>query len=187
MIAGYALNHCQHKFSASGPHGSGVVPSHIFYLKVRMFKFLRNTAVVICLLFSFAAITASASVWAIVQTQKAIHASAALASKAIQHKKVIAETAKHHKRQLLRQKAKARLRRIAVAVPVAGFAAAAYFEEKDRRAWLASNPGQSNGDYACEMAALTTEVTDDVLAGLPVNIQLPSWAIPECDIEPSKQ
>lgn len=148
-----------------------------------MFKFLRNTTVVICLLFSFATITVSASVWAIVQTQKAVTVSAALASKAVQHRKALATMTKRHKRQLTRQKATGRLRRIAVAVPLAGIAATAYFEEKDRRAWLALNPGQTNNDYACEMAELTTEIAGDFLARLPVSIQLPSWAIPDCNAE----
>ncbi|EPX84762.1 hypothetical protein [Salipiger mucosus] len=54
-------------------------------------------------------------------------------------------------------------------VPVAGIAAAAYFEKKDRRAWLAENPGKTSADYACEIAEL------------PMEISLPDGVIPECE------
>lgn len=140
-----------------------------------MFKFLRNRAVVICLLFSFASMTIATSVWAIVQTQKATAASAALASKVAQHKK-----------QIFRQNAKSRLKRIAVAIPFAGAAAGWYFEERERKEWLAANPGKTSGDYICEMAAATAEVASEVLAGQPKLIQFFSWDISSCDEEELK-
>jgi hypothetical protein len=79
--------------------------------------------------------------------------------------------------------AKARLRRIATAVPIVGLGAAGYFEERDRRDWLDANPGKTNADYACEIAELTASVMDEVLAELPMITQLPEWAMPECDGE----
>ncbi|WP_050527022.1 hypothetical protein [Pseudorhodobacter aquimaris] len=149
-----------------------------------MFKFLRSTLLVIVLLVSLAALAASATIWAITQTQNAIEMSAKLASSAVramQHQNEVLALKSQHKRQLMRQKAAGRLKRIVVAVPVVGFVAAGYFEEKDRRSWLADNPGKTNSDYACELAEISAEVADDVLAGLPVDIQLPDWAIPTCD------
>jgi hypothetical protein len=95
--------------------------------------------------------------------------------------KAVAAQAVQNRRQIARLAAKARLRRIVTAVPLVGLGAVGYFEERDRREWLEANPGKTNADYACEIAELTTEVMDEVLAGMPMDIQLPGWAVPECE------
>lgn len=98
--------------------------------------------------------------------------------------KAVAAQAIQSRQQIARLKAKARLRRIATAVPLVGLGAAAYFEENDRREWLDANPGKTNADYACEIAELTTEVMGEVMAELPMAVHLPQWAMPECEVEP---
>lgn len=97
--------------------------------------------------------------------------------------KAVATQAVQNRKQIARLAAKARLRRIVTALPLAGMVVAAYFEERDRREWLEANPGKTNADYACEVAELTTEVMDEVLAGMPMEIQLPDWVVPECEKE----
>jgi len=94
--------------------------------------------------------------------------------------KAIATQAVQNRKQIARLKAKARLRRVVVAVPVVVVGAAAYFKEKDRKQWLADNPGKSSLDYGCAIGSVTVEVLDEVLAELPVQVSLPSFAIPEC-------
>lgn len=83
-------------------------------------------------------------------------------------------------KKIAKLKATARLKRAVTAIPVVGIGAAGYFEESERREWLASNPGKTNADYACEIAELTSEVLDKVVSELPMNVKLPSWAIPDC-------
>ncbi len=97
--------------------------------------------------------------------------------------KYVATQAIQHRQQIARLKAKARLKRAVIAVPIFGLGAVAYFEERDRREWLDANPGKTNADYVCEIAELTASVMDEVLAELPMGTQLPEWAMPECEIE----
>ena len=139
-----------------------------------MLGLLRNSTFVILLIGSLTSLAVSASIWAISQTMRVATLSKSVATQAVQNR-----------RQIARLAAKARLRRIVAAVPLAGIAAAGYFEERDRREWLEANPGKTNADYACQVAELTTEVMDEVLAGMPMEIQLPGWAVPECETEPT--
>jgi hypothetical protein len=141
---------------------------------MKLLRLLRNTTFVLFLIVSLASLAISTSIWAVSQTMRVAALSKAVATQAVQNR-----------RQIGRLAAKARLRRIVAAVPLAGIAAAGYFEERDRREWLEVNPGKTNADYACEVAELTTEVMDEVLAGMPMEIQLPEWAVPECVTEPT--
>ena len=70
-----------------------------------------------------------------------------------------------------RTKAKARLRRAVVMVPVAGIAAVGYFEEQDFQEWKEQNPGLDRSDYACEVSQVSAEVIDDMLQGLPAQVR----------------
>lgn len=86
-----------------------------------------------------------------------------------------------------RTKAKARLRRMVVMVPVAGIAAAGYFEEQDYQEWKAQNPGLGRTDYACEVSRVSADVIDDMLQGLPEDVR-PSREfllskLPDCTAE----
>lgn len=66
-----------------------------------------------------------------------------------------------------RAKAKARLRRIVASVPIAGIAAAGYFERRDFLEWQTENPNGTFEDYSCEVARLSADVIDEVLQELP--------------------
>jgi len=93
-----------------------------------------------------------------------------------------------HRKQLTKEvtrtKAKARLRRAVVAVPIAGIAATAYFEEQDFQEWLIENPDSTRREYACSIATLSAEVVDEVLQELPKTLRpAPETVlsiVPEC-------
>ncbi|WP_299303959.1 hypothetical protein [uncultured Litoreibacter sp.] len=71
------------------------------------------------------------------------------------------------KKAVSKEKAKARLRRVLVAVPVAGVAAAGYFEYAQYQKWLEENSGGEFNGYAAEVGSDTQEVADEVLQELP--------------------
>ena len=83
---------------------------------------------------------------------------------ALKHRKDISKA-------VAKTKAKARLKRALVMVPIAGIAAGAYFEEQDYREWKQQNPNGNRQDYACEIAALTAEVLDELLQEIPDNLR----------------
>jgi hypothetical protein len=144
---------------------------------MKLLRLLQNTTFVLFLIVSLTSLTSLAvlaSIWAVNQTMRVVTMSKAAITQVAQNR-----------RQIARLAAKARLRRIVTSVPLAGLAAVGYFEERDRREWLEANPSKTNADYACEVAELTAEVMDEVLAELPWNIQLPGWAVPECEREPT--
>ena len=85
---------------------------------------------------------------------------AAAASKAALHKKQLSKA-------VAKERAKARLKRLVVAIPVAGTAAAIAFEASDAANWLEENPDKSSTDYGCEVAGDSAEVIDEVLIELP--------------------
>ena len=83
---------------------------------------------------------------------------------ALKHRKEIAKA-------VARTNAKARLKRALVMVPIAGIAAGVYFEEQDYQEWKQQNPNGNRQDYACEVAALTAEVLDELLREIPDNLR----------------
>ena len=94
-----------------------------------------------------------------------------------------------HKKQMAkaisREKAKARLKRLIVAVPLLGTGAAVAFEGNDLKVWLEENPDKSPTDYGCEVASSSAEVMDEVLAELPEKFRPSSDLVmsrmPECN------
>ena len=97
---------------------------------------------------------------------------------------VTAGAAAAQSQAVARTKAKARLRRAVVMVPVAGIAAAGYFEEQDYQEWKEQNPELGRSDYACEVSQFSAEVIDDMLQELPEQVR-PSREfvlskLPEC-------
>ncbi|MCH8518011.1 MAG: hypothetical protein LAT68_17055 [Cyclobacteriaceae bacterium] len=62
--------------------------------------------------------------------------------------------------------AKARLRRLATAVPFLGAGAAVYFERQTYTEWQELYPEGTREDYACDMAILTAEVFDEVFVSV---------------------
>ena len=103
------------------------------------------------------------------------------ATAAALHKKEIAKA-------ISKEKAKARLKRLIVAVPLLGTGAAVAFEGNDLKVWLEENPDKSPTDYGCEVASSSAEVMDEVLAELPEKFRPSSDLImsrmPKCN-EPS--
>ena len=103
-----------------------------------------------------------------------------------------ATTAALHKKQMAKaiskEKAKARLKRLIVAVPLLGTGAALAFEANDLKVWLGENPDKAPTDYGCEVASSSAEVMDEVLAELPAKFRpsndLIMSRMPECN-EPS--
>lgn len=86
-----------------------------------------------------------------------------------------------------RERAKARLRRMVVAVPAVGSLLAAYYVEVEYQEWLEENPGGDRTRYACEVAQSTSEIIQeevesyrDFLESDRVEV-VPAWARPNVD------
>ncbi|GAB5461480.1 hypothetical protein [Hoeflea alexandrii] len=144
---------------------------------VRLFKLVRTTAFLVVLCVSLATTAVSLGVWAVSLTAQVTTMTASAAAAAIANRKAIAAA-------VLRTKAKARLRRALVVVPVAGIAAAIAFEREDYLEWKQDNPDGDFEAYGCEVSAVSAEVVDDVLQDLPEQVR-PSrdWMLsrlPEC-------
>ncbi|WP_394689873.1 hypothetical protein [Hoeflea sp.] len=144
---------------------------------IRIFKLMRTTAFLAVLCVSLATTAVSLGVWAVSLTAQVTTMTASAAAAAIAHRKAIAAA-------VLRTKAKARLRRALVVVPVAGIAAAIAFEREDYLEWKQDNPDGDLETYGCELSAVSAEVVDDVLQDLPEQVR-PSrdWLLsrmPDC-------
>lgn len=144
---------------------------------IRIFKMMRTTAFLAVMCVSLATTAVSLGVWAVSLTAQVTTMTAGAAAAAIAHRKAIAAA-------VLRTKAKARLRRALVVVPVAGIAAAIAFEREDYLEWKQDHPDGDLETYGCELSAVSAEVVDDVLQDLPEQVR-PSrdWLLsrmPEC-------
>lgn len=71
------------------------------------------------------------------------------------------------KKALTKQKAKGRLKRMVIAVPVLGAMAAISFEAYAYKDWKAEHPCGTVNEYGEEVATASFEVIDDVLLELP--------------------
>ncbi|MGK8234331.1 conserved exported hypothetical protein [Roseovarius sp. EC-HK134] len=126
----------------------------------RIFGVFRSVVFLVWLSAALASTAIAASIWALQMTSAVAAMSAKAVATGIAHRQQLAKA-------VAKTKAKARLRRAIVAVPIAGIGAIAYFEEQDFREWLEENPEGTRQAYACEVAALTAEVIDEVLQDLP--------------------
>ena len=87
-----------------------------------------------------------------------------------------------------RTKAIARMKRVLVAVPIAGIGIAGYFEKKDFEEWQEDHPGGTFSEYTCEIGLISAEYVDKVLQGLPESLadKIPEGAmvklVPECEV-----
>ncbi|OCW56746.1 hypothetical protein [Hoeflea olei] len=131
-----------------------------------LFRLMRNTVFVAMLLVSLASTAVGMGVWAVSLAGQVTAMTASAAATAIANRKAIATA-------VARTKAKARLRRVMVALPVAGLAAAAVFERQDYLEWKEDNPDGDLEAYACELAAISGEVVDEVLQELPAAVRPP--------------
>ena len=129
-----------------------------------MLRALRNTALLTWFVVVLALSTISLGIWAVSIATQVASLTATMATNAIAHRQTLIQSA-------ARLKAKARLRRLIVAVPIAGLASIAYFEERDYQEWLEDNPDGDRAKYACEVATITAEVLNEVLQELPESIQ----------------
>lgn len=144
----------------------------------RLFRILRSTVFLLWLCGALAVSSVALGVQAVVLSAQVTSLTAGAAATALRHRKEIA-------RAVARTRAKARLRRLLVAVPVVGVGAAAAFEAQDYRAWQEDNPEGTFADYSCESAALSAEVVDEVLQDLPDSVRperdtVLSW-LPGCE------
>ncbi|SEM27356.1 hypothetical protein SAMN05443999_11810 [Roseovarius azorensis] len=146
----------------------------------KIFRSFRNVVFLGWLSFALVSTTIAAGLWAIQMATTVVTMTANAAATAVAHRKQLA-------RAVAKTKAKARLRRAIVDVPFAGAGAIFYFEKQDYREWKEQNPGGTREQYACEVAALTAEVVDEVLQDLP-EIMRPApetvlGYVPECNAE----
>ena len=126
-----------------------------------MFKLFKNIFFLGLLVISLAVTTLSLGLHAANLTAKVAVLTTASAAAAVKHRKDIAK--------LL---AKARLKRVIVAIPILGSSAALAFEASEFKNWQAANPQKSEVDYLCENASLTIEVFDEVIKDLPESLQV---------------
>ena len=129
-----------------------------------MFRLFRSTVFLMWLCGALAVGAITLGIQAVTLAAQVTTLSASAAATAIRHRKDVA-------RAVARTKAKARLRRALVAVPIVGGGAMVYFERQDYQDWQAENPEGSFADYTCEVAALSAEVVDDVLQDLPETVR----------------
>ena len=142
-----------------------------------LFGAIRSTVVLGWLTVMLLSISLTLGLWAFQLTATVAAMTANVASMTIRHRKDMA-------RAVAKVKAKARLRRMLVAVPLIGIPVAAAFEVRDYEEWQAENPDKDLNDYACEVSSLSAEVMDEVLQELPEYLRpSPStiWElVPEC-------
>ena len=144
---------------------------------IRILKLMRTTAFLAVLCVSLATTALSLGIWAVSLTAQVTTMTAGAAAAAIANRKAIAAA-------VLRTKAKARLRRALVVVPIAGIAAAIAFEHEDYLEWKEHNPDGDLEAYGCEVSLVSAEIADDVLQDLPEQVR-PSrdWLLsqmPDC-------
>ncbi len=144
----------------------------------KIFRLFRNTAFLIFLSASLFVTTLGALAWSVGLVVQVATLTTTATATALRHSKEITKA-------IARAKAKGRIRRVVVAVPIAGVAAAAAFETQDYLQWKEQNPDRTFGDYSCEIASMSAEVIDEVLHELPDLIR-PSngWVIgflPTCE------
>ena len=135
---------------------------------------LRNTVLVAWLIAALIATSVAMTAWATYATWQV----AQLTYR-------VGEMAYQHRRAMARAIAKARIRRLTVAIPLIGTAAAGYFERRTYYEWRELYPDGTAGEYACDMAALTADVLDEALQDLPERIRPSerriSAFIPDCE------
>ena len=126
-----------------------------------MFKLFKNIFFLGFLVISLAVTTLSLGLHAANLTAKVAVLTTASAATAVKHRKDIAKVL-----------AKARLKRVIVAIPILGSGAAIAFEASEFKNWQAANPQKSEVDYLCENASLTVEVFEEVIKDLPESFQV---------------
>lgn len=142
-----------------------------------MFGLFKNVIFLAWLVGALVSLSIGLTWWSIQLTASVARVTTEAATAAVKHRKEVA-------RAVAKTKAKARLKRALVMIPVAGIAVGAYFEEQDYKEWKQQNPDGNRKDYACEVAVLTAEVLDEILQEIPEAIASPQEVLvgqlPEC-------
>ena len=139
---------------------------------------LRNSIFLLWFCGTLLVATFGLGAWAITQTLKVANLTAELAFSSAE----LATTRAAHRDAISKQKAKARLQRGLVAVPVIGAGLVLYFEEKDYQEWLAENPDGDRAKYVCEIAKYTADIIDDlVLDTIEATKDLPTYTRPDTE------
>jgi len=146
---------------------------------IGILKLLRTAGFLAVLCVSLATTAVSMGIWAISLTAQVSTMTASALAASLANRRAIAAA-------VVRTKAKARLRRALVVIPVAGIAAAIAFEREDYLEWKQDNPDGDLESYGCEVSAVSAEVVDDVLQDLPEQVR-PSrdWLLsrmPDCKV-----
>ena len=126
--------------------------------------------------------TIGIGVWAVQQTIRIASLTAELTNSVSE----LASTNAAHKTEMSKQKAqlkaKARLRRGLVAVPVVGAGLIIYFEEQDFQEWSKENPDGDRAKYLCEVATYSAEIIDEIAEDTLIAAQrLPEHIRPDAD------
>ena len=127
-------------------------------------RFFKSILFVVPLVGVLGASTIALGGWAFSLSAQVATLTARLSATTLSHRKDLMKV-------VSRTKAKARLRRLVAAAPFVGIAALAYFEEQDYQECLKENPQGTRTLYACEVAAMTAEVIDEVLQELPEKVR----------------
>lgn len=146
---------------------------------IGILNLLRTAGFLAVLCVSLATTAVSMGIWAISLTAQVSTMTASALAASLANRRAIAAA-------VVRTKAKARLRRALVVIPVAGIAAAIAFEREDYLEWKQDNPDGDLESYGCEVSAVSAEVVDDVLQDLPEQVR-PSrdWLLsrmPDCKV-----
>ena len=139
----------------------------------RLFACFRNTVFLGALCLMLLTTTLGAITWGL-QTAAALTAATAATSVAVA-------------KAVMKTKAKARIRRAVVAIPIIGLGAIVYFEERNFKEWLEDNPEGTRQEYGCEVVEMTAQVLEEVLQELPEYVRPEPETvfklIPKCESE----
>ena len=143
----------------------------------RLLRLMTSTVALVWLCGALAVSTVVLGLQAITLSAQVATVTAGATSAAIKHRKDLAKA-------VSKTRAKARLRRMIVAIPFVGGGAALAFEAQDFQDWQADNPHGSFSEYSCEVAEVSAALVDDVLQDLP-EVMRPSRdavmaKVPEC-------
>jgi hypothetical protein len=126
--------------------------------------------------------TITFGIWAVQQTMRVASLTADLASSVAELTSTKAANKAALSKQKATLKAKARLRRGLVAVPVLGAGFVLYFEEQDFQEWLTENPDGDRAKYACEVATYSAELVDEIVFDtLQAARDLPDYLQPDAE------
>lgn len=109
------------------------------------------------------------------------------------HKAIVSkEVAQASLKTKTRTKAIARMKRVLVAIPVAGIGLVGYFEKQDYDEWLEDHPEGNPQMYACEVSQISAAYVDELLQGFPEELSsmIPenvlSDLVPQCELSETK-